>query len=185
MPVPSNPRRCPKSLQARQSPGTEEDGLRHCEGGTKCKIKQMQGDWAGRAGEPRRQARHHDGPSQAYLREIRQQVPLIMLFQPIEFLCIHGKCNQPYAIEKKIEKMQKQKNKNEVLSITYKIHHRKEKKNPDSRLTVHLVRCANFISEVHSFKYPLVIHAFHIIYIIYNWKRHKLPFLTNIQLHHT
>lgn len=37
-----------------------------------------------------------------------------MLFQPIEFLCIHGKCNYPYSIEKKIEETQKQKNKKEV-----------------------------------------------------------------------
>lgn len=44
-------------------------------------------------GEPRRQACHPDWPSQAYLREIGQQVALIMLFQPIELLCIHGKCN--------------------------------------------------------------------------------------------
>lgn len=46
----------------------------------------------------------------AYLREIRYRVALIMLFQPIEFLCIHGKCNYPYSIERKIEETQKQKN---------------------------------------------------------------------------
>lgn len=50
-----------------------------------------------------------------------------MLFQPIEFLCIYGKCNYPYSIEKKIEKMQKQKNK-KILKVTYKIQGKKEKK---------------------------------------------------------
>lgn len=70
----------------------------------------MQGDWAGKAGEPRRQACEHDRPSQAYLRGIRQQVALIMLLQPLEFLCKHGKSNYSYTNEKKIEKMQKQKN---------------------------------------------------------------------------
>lgn len=102
-----------------------------------------------------------------------------MLFQPIELLCIHGKCNYPYSIEKKIEKMQKRENK-KILKVTYKIQGKKEKKPRDSRPTAHLVGCVNFVLEVHLFKYPLVIHALHIIYIIYNWKRRELPFLTNI-----
>lgn len=52
-----------------------------------------------------------------------------MLFQPIELLCIHGKCNYPYSIEKKIEKMQKRENK-KILKVTYKIQGKKEKKTP-------------------------------------------------------
>lgn len=52
-----------------------------------------------------------------------------MLFQPIELLCIHGKCNYPYSIEKKIEKMQKRENK-KILKVTYKIQGKKGKKTP-------------------------------------------------------
>lgn len=83
-----------------------------------------------------------------------------MLFQPIEFLCIHGKCNYPYSIEKKIEKTEKQKNIKEVKCSRSPIKSKAKetRKNPwDSRPIAHLVGCTNFVSDGHSFKYSPVI----------------------------